>query len=80
LFSLPAHVVAIPVKNQVGDLPIRLSEELQLGIHDFQEELALRFRKDREFLLIGGLAHELPILQRDGDRESRAEFVDADEI
>jgi hypothetical protein len=49
LFSLPADVVAISVKNQVGDLPIRLSEELQLGIHHFQEELALRFLKDRGF-------------------------------
>jgi hypothetical protein len=28
LFSLSAHVVAILVKNQVGDLPIRLFEEL----------------------------------------------------
>jgi hypothetical protein len=52
LFSLPAHVVAILVKNQVGHLPIRLSEKLQLSIHDFQEELALRFGKDREFALI----------------------------
>jgi hypothetical protein len=35
LFSFAARVVAILVKNQVGDLPIRPSEELQLGIHDF---------------------------------------------
>jgi opacity protein-like surface antigen len=32
LFSLPARVVAMLEPNQVGDLAIRLREELQLGI------------------------------------------------
>jgi hypothetical protein len=44
--------VAILVPNQVGDLAIRLREELQLVIDDFKEELARRLRKDREFSLI----------------------------
>jgi len=35
LFSLPARVVAMLVPNQVGDLAIRLREELQLGIDNF---------------------------------------------
>jgi hypothetical protein len=40
--SFGPRVVAILVKNQVGDLP-RLSEELYLGIYGLQEELAPRF-------------------------------------
>ena len=70
MLSLAARV-AISVKNQVRDLFIRLSKELQLSTHEFQEELASRFRKDRESVLIGGPLHELPILERDGDGECR---------
>src|ERR1044071_8297803 len=62
----------------MGDFPIRLSDELQLGIHDLEEELTLRLRKDREFLLMGRLPHEPPILKRDGEGERRAELVHAD--
>ena len=68
--------MAILVKNQVRDLPCFRREELQLRVHNFHEELALRFGKEREFSLIGGLRHQLPILQRDGDGECR-ELVDA---
>ena len=51
----------------MGDLPISSCEELELGVYNFHEELALRLWKQREFGQIGGLLHELPILQRDGD-------------
>jgi hypothetical protein len=51
-FSLPAHVVAILVQNQVGDLASRIPEEFHLGIEDFREELALRFRERSEIFSV----------------------------
>jgi hypothetical protein len=69
LFSLAPCVVAVLVKNQVGDLPGFRREEPQLGVHNLHEELALRLGKEREFALIGRLLHQLPIFQRNSDRK-----------
>ena len=77
LLSLAPHVAAILVKNEVRDLRGVCREELQLGVHDFREELALRLRKERDFALMGRLRHQLPILQSDGDRECGRELIDA---
>src|SRR5260221_8208980 len=75
LLCLAPRVVTILVKNQVGDLSGFSREELQLGVYNFHEKSSLRLRKEWEFALIGRLLHQLPILQRNGDRNCGCELV-----
>jgi hypothetical protein len=49
LLSFTSPVLAILVKNQMGDLPIVSFEKLELGVDNFHEELVLRLRKKWEF-------------------------------
>src|SRR6185503_19685112 len=70
-------VVPVLVQDEPRHAPL-LPDERDLRVHGFQEELRLRFGKDRKFLLAGGLDEEGVALARHGDGKRRGQRVFAD--
>jgi len=75
LFLRRLHIAAALVKDKVSDFALIILEEFNLGIDYCEEKSGVRRRVKLDFILAGGLPHELAILNGHHEIKSRLKFV-----